>query len=277
MKLFTQISNYFNKAPIIKNEPKDGNQIIGDLKLINSKIIFEGKNNIFFTPKANTELHDSMIHFQGNNSLVFLGGKGLLNLYIKNDSVFYLGDGNYINKNLDIQVTERKHVIIGNKCLFSKGISLRTSDAHTIYDCETQKRINHGKSVYIGDHVWVGLQALLMKGTRIASGSIVGARSVLSNKIVPSNCSFAGNPAKLVKKGVYFTGACIHAYSVEELAKIENGSLAAKDFIFQHDTRVHLPFAEIDLKLDSIVKPMERIEYLMATLYKNENKNRFAF
>lgn len=124
--------------------------------------------------------------------------------------------------------------------------------------------------------MWLGQDALLLKGACVSSGSIIGARSVLSNKAVPSNCSFAGSPAKLIKKDVYFTHECVHAYSAEKLTEIDSGDFAAKDAIFQHDASVHLPFDEIDSRLEIIAKPIERIDYLMAALYENKNKNRFA-
>lgn len=148
MKLFAGITKFFNKKSITDGL-KDGNQIIGDPKLINSKIVFEGKNNVFFTPEAGIPLYNSTIHFHGNNSIVFMrAATYTFNFSIQNDSVFYLGTESHINKNTTIVVTERKHLIIGDKCLFATGFFFRTSDAHPIYDCETNKRINHGKSIY---------------------------------------------------------------------------------------------------------------------------------
>lgn len=270
MKLLARITKLFNKTTL-----KDGNQIIGDQKLVNSKIIFEGKNNVFFSPHK-VWLLDSTIRFHGNNSVVFMCSTGTFNLRLYNDSAFYLGVESGIIQQQHIMAAERKHIIIGNDCIFAGGISLYTSDSHAIHDCEDKGRMNQGKSLYIGDHVWVGSQATLLKGTCVSSGSIIAAGSILSNKTVLSNCCFAGNPAKLIKKNVCFTRECVHGYSAEKLAEIDNGDFAAENAIFQHDASVYLPFDEIDSKLDSIDKPMERIDYLRTALYENQNENRFA-
>ena len=71
--------------------------------------------------------------------------------------------------------------------MFSVGIWLRISDPHLIYDSFTHTRINPTKSIYIGDHVWVGQDVLILKDSYVGSGSILAARTVLSSKIVPSN------------------------------------------------------------------------------------------
>ncbi|MFX3627504.1 hypothetical protein ACD574_02860 [Campylobacter sp. LH-2024] len=61
------------------------------------------------------------------------------------------------------------------------------------------KRVNFGKSIYIGDHVWYGQEVAILKGSFIASGSTLGAKSVISGTKF-SNSIYAGNPSKLIKK-----------------------------------------------------------------------------
>jgi acetyltransferase-like isoleucine patch superfamily enzyme len=51
--------------------------------------------------------------------------------------------------------------------------------------------------VVLGDDVWVGAGATLLKGARIGSGSIVGAGAVVDFE-VPPNTIVAGNPARIV-------------------------------------------------------------------------------
>jgi len=47
--------------------------------------------------------------------------------------------------------------------------------------------------------VWIGMEALILKGVTIGTGAIVGARSVVT-KNVPPFTVVAGNPARVVKK-----------------------------------------------------------------------------
>ena len=54
-------------------------------------------------------------------------------------------------------------------------------------------------SVLISDNVWIGARSIILPGVKIGSNSIIGAGSVVT-KDVPSNCVYAGNPAKLIKQ-----------------------------------------------------------------------------
>ncbi|MDR1941131.1 MAG: acyltransferase [Endomicrobium sp.] len=106
-----------------------------------------------------------------------------------NESRFYLdGSGNGIN--------------IGNSCMFSWNVSVHTSDHHAIFDCKTQKQINHSKSVHIGRNVLVGAGTVILKGGGISDNSIMGANSVVTKYFSQNNIMIAGNPARIIKTGV---------------------------------------------------------------------------
>ena len=53
--------------------------------------------------------------------------------------------------------------------------------------------------VIIGDDVFIGTNAIILKGTTIGDRSIIGAGSIVSGKIPPDEI-WAGNPAKCVSK-----------------------------------------------------------------------------
>ena len=71
------------------------------------------------------------------------------------------------------------------------------SDWHTVYD--RTKRAEEITPVHIGDNVWLGDHATVLKGVTIGENSVVAARAVVT-KDVPSNVIVAGNPAKVVKE-----------------------------------------------------------------------------
>ena len=52
-------------------------------------------------------------------------------------------------------------------------------------------------SVSLGDDVWVGAGAVLLKGARIGDGAVVAARAVV-DFAVPAGVIVAGNPARVV-------------------------------------------------------------------------------
>ncbi|MDK7539259.1 CatB-related O-acetyltransferase [Bacillus paranthracis] len=54
------------------------------------------------------------------------------------------------------------------------------------------------KQTIIGNDVWVGAQATIMKGVSIGNGAIIGAGSVVT-KDIPPYAIAVGNPAKVIK------------------------------------------------------------------------------
>lgn len=92
------------------------------------------------------------------------------------------------------------NITIGDGCLFSNDIQIRTTDSHSILD-ENGKRINPDRDVFISDRVWLGTGVTVMKGSHIGSDVVVGAKSVVS-KTVPNNVVVAGIPARVVKENI---------------------------------------------------------------------------
>lgn len=183
----------------------------------NSNIFFQGDNNILFIEDG-VVLNNARIHFNGSNSLIYLRKsrhKIKVNLQIGQDSLLFVGKDNYFNDTLHISATEWQSVIVGNNCLFSFGIWLRTADPHLVYSTETNQRINHSKPILIGDHVWIGQDSLILKGTQIGSGSIVGGHSVVAGKKLPSNTIYGGNPAKQIRGGAFWLDSCTHTWTEE--------------------------------------------------------------
>ncbi|HLD95275.1 MAG TPA: CatB-related O-acetyltransferase [Alphaproteobacteria bacterium] len=51
----------------------------------------------------------------------------------------------------------------------------------------------------IGNDVWIGAEAMIMSGLKIADGAVIGARSLVTKNIGAYEI-WGGNPAKLIKK-----------------------------------------------------------------------------
>jgi len=71
---------------------------------------------------------------------------------------------------------------IGQGCLISHSITFRPSDHHPIFSLKTHELINPGKSITIGDNVWIAEQVTVLKGTRVGYGAVLGAREALGNR-----------------------------------------------------------------------------------------------
>jgi len=74
---------------------------------------------------------------------------------------------------------------------------------HGIFDLESGKRANPAKDIIISGSVWLGAGVTILKGSTIGHDSIIGTRSVVVGEI-PHNSVAAGNPARVVKKNVFW-------------------------------------------------------------------------
>jgi len=179
-------------------------EIVG--KLRKNKIKISGNNNILYIGK-NSLLRDSNIFIKGNNNILYIGD----NCVVNNTSIILDNEGAEIrigNKTsiakVQIVSLEPYKIEIGEDCMLSYDIEIRNTDSHKIYDKNTNERINEGSSINIGNHVWLGMRAIILKGVTIGDNSIVAAGSIVT-KDVKANTIVSGNPAKQIKENVYWT------------------------------------------------------------------------
>ena len=64
------------------------------------------------------------------------------------------------------------------------------------------KIVNFPSDVEIGNHCWIGLAVLILKGVKMSHGSIVGARSVVTKQFEEPKVIIAGNPALIRKRNI---------------------------------------------------------------------------
>lgn len=186
-----------------------------------------GKNNVIVRQGGRNK---SKIHINGNGNRLEFGKDVLINkidiviigdnnrivigdgvhIYNRKPADYFLCEGNnclmYIGNDTSIQSAhinvqeDNSEIHIGEGCLFSDDIIVRTSDSHPIYD-EQGVRINPAKSVFIGNHVWVSQHCTILKGAIIGEGSVIGSGSIVTND-VPEHSIAVGVPAKTVRQGI---------------------------------------------------------------------------
>lgn len=91
-----------------------------------------------------------------------------------------------------------KKITIGNGVLISREVFIFDSDHHPIIDSDG-KQVNLPRPVEIEDHVWLGLKCILLRGSRIGTGAIIAAGSVVGGKIKAGTMA-SGNPARSYNK-----------------------------------------------------------------------------
>ena len=192
-----------------KIKGKAGNQLIaeGDF-LKRCRIQINGTNNQIVVEDL-ARLQNCMIYIQGNGNQIHIGRSVSLNyaeLWIEdNDNRLQIEDGSSADGKkqapVHMAVIEGTRIILGKDCMLSSGIEIRTGDSHSIVNNEGD-RINPSKEIVVGNHVWIGTRAMLLKGSRIADDCIVGAGSMVTGSFDEAGCALAGNPAKVLRKDV---------------------------------------------------------------------------
>lgn len=197
---------------------------------INGLVVDESGLNNQINVEVGTKFEKSNIFINGNNNKVILGSALIYkNLKLKlkgnnktiqikpsdkkienfkwvtirgNNQTLCIGR-NLCVGGLEIQMNDgNEHCSIGDDCLLSWNIKIRTSDGHSVVDLATDKAINLPKSVIISDRVWVGEGVSFLKGSKVSADSVVGSHAIVTKKFEQPNCVIAGFPAKVVKENI---------------------------------------------------------------------------
>ncbi|MBD5538401.1 MAG: acyltransferase [Desulfovibrio sp.] len=88
-----------------------------------------------------------------------------------------------------------RHVLIAPNCV------IVDSDFHAPWPPEaraTDPGMERDAPVTIGDHAWLGMQCIVLKGVTVGEGAMVGAGSVVTRDIPPRTLA-AGAPARVIR------------------------------------------------------------------------------
>lgn len=202
------------------SEVEDGNVFsAGGAQELRGKVRIKGSGNKVII-EAGAKFSGS-ISVSGRDSLVHIGKSA----HFRGDILVKEGSGQTVwfgdhstSVNVYILCQEHCDVRIGNWCMFSREIEIRTTDAHSVIDRKTLRRLNKPESITIGDHVWVGVGSIINKGAVIPSDSIVGAMSFVNGKFTEDGVIIAGMPAKVVKQGITWDRSRRDSFTPEQIS-----------------------------------------------------------
>ncbi len=94
-----------------------------------------------------------------------------------------------------------ERITIGDRVLVGGNASIVDFDFHPLTPEGRTEDINAGAAapIVIEDDVFVGMDALILKGVTVGEGAVVGAGSVVTQD-VPPRTVVAGNPAQMVRE-----------------------------------------------------------------------------
>ena len=155
----------YYKSSVVNNAP-EGAAIIGDNCVI-------GRPSIFY--HAGMPFH-TRLFVDGVRGKIFIGN----NCHINGSCIHAKGK-----------------IEIGNDCVIAAGVSVIDSNGHEVKG-DNRHIQDNPSPIIIGNNVWIGLNAIVLKGSTIGDNSVISAGSVVKG-CFPANSIISGNPAKVVK------------------------------------------------------------------------------
>jgi acetyltransferase-like isoleucine patch superfamily enzyme len=106
-----------------------------------------------------------------------------------------LGSG-YLNTGTSIACFSS--ITIGHDAAIGPDVYIRDSDSHAI----SRSSRPNTQPIRIGDHVWIGSRAMILKGVTIGDGAIVAAGAIVTKDVEPGTL-VAGAPARFVRRSTW--------------------------------------------------------------------------
>jgi acetyltransferase-like isoleucine patch superfamily enzyme len=96
-------------------------------------------------------------------------------------------------------ISAYQHVSIGRECVVADRVMLIDFD-HGVVEVDRPIRLQgiYKRDVRVGNNVWIGYGACILRGVTIGDNAIVGASAVVT-KDVPANAVVAGIPARVIR------------------------------------------------------------------------------
>ncbi len=96
-------------------------------------------------------------------------------------------------------ISAYQHVSIGEQCILADRVMLIDFD-HNVTEVERPIRAQgiYKRDVRVGNNVWIGHGAQILRGVTVGDNAIVGANAVVTRD-VPANAVVAGVPARILR------------------------------------------------------------------------------
>ncbi len=136
------------------------------------------------------------------NSKLFIGGfvtlgQGSIIVVNENAVLEFMGK---VTSNINLAIGCQQLIRIGNDTMIGSDVTIFDTDFHPT-EYPNNEFCVHTSPVCIGEHVWIGTRAMIMKGSNIGTGSIIGANAYFAGNL-PANTLVSCIPSRTVLKDV---------------------------------------------------------------------------
>lgn len=126
-----------------------------------------------------------------------VGGTRTVLMFKSKDALIEIGDNTGIS---NAMIAAYEHIFIGKNVSIGAGVKIVDTDFHPLDLDERIRNVNiPHRPVRIEDGVFIGMDAIILKGVTIGVAAVVGAGSVVA-KSIPAGEIWGGNPAKFIRK-----------------------------------------------------------------------------
>lgn len=119
-------------------------------------------------------------------------------ILIGKNPIVHFGNGFSAGKNLYLSSNEG--VSFGEDVLLGWNVAIRDSDGHSII-ANGEKKPSE-KAISIGNHVWIGSDSTLLKGSTVKENTVIATKAVVTKPFDEVNIVIGGFPAKIIERGV---------------------------------------------------------------------------
>ena len=132
-----------------------------------------------------------------------VGLTGRILLQTLGDGKIKIGDGTGASA---ATISSRSEITIGRNVCIGGNVRILDHDFHALNALDRSLPMSAQESkirsapIRIGDDVFIGTNAIILKGVNIGDRTIVAAGAVVFKGNYPSNCIMAGNPAFVIRQ-----------------------------------------------------------------------------
>ena len=134
------------------------------------------------------------VNLSGRSCFYFVGVEG-------RSPRISVGSDTFIGNGCTLSAADE--IRIGDHVLLAAGVRVHDNDGHPLDAARRRAaeriRADEVAPVRIGDNVWIGACALILKGVSIGDDAVIGSYAVVTRD-VPAGTVVAGNPARVVRE-----------------------------------------------------------------------------